>query len=96
MAGYEGDGFAIEFEWKETIRYWEGSRGYLLDGGWGGDPLVLDVPAPEIWDARVPEWMRGRRDEIVARLVAHSGHRVVDSPTADPAQLRWRSLTRSG
>jgi hypothetical protein len=27
-----------------------------------------------MWDRAVPRWLRGRRDEVIARLEAHSGH----------------------
>lgn len=78
MMPIEGDGFSIEHRWKEETVYWEGQRGYLFDGGWGVDPPVLYVPGPEIWPDVVPEWMVGRREEIVGRLIAMSGHQVVD------------------
>jgi len=63
-------------EWKETFWYAEGERKFAFECGWGASPPVLYVPSAERWDAAVPDWLRGRRDEVVARLVAHSGHRV--------------------
>lgn len=94
MRGYVGDDFSIDFEWKEVVHYWEGSHGYWFDAGWGVDPPWLVVPEPEKWDACVPEWMRGRRDVIVARLIEHSGHEVIDSSTVDPDYATARAQTR--
>ncbi|MGN6722321.1 MAG: hypothetical protein ACTHJM_06895 [Marmoricola sp.] len=94
MNGFQGDGFSIEFEWKEVVHYWEGSHGYWFDAGWGASPPALNVPEPDKWDACVPEWMRGRRDVIVSRLVQHSGHTVIDSSTVDPEWSRTRMETR--
>jgi len=74
MRGYHGDGFSIEFEWKEVVHYWEGDRGYWFDAGWGVEPPHVYVPAPEIWEQCVPDWMKTRRALVVARLEAHSGH----------------------
>lgn len=94
MAGFVGNGFAIQSLWKETVHYWEGPRGYSFEAGWGVEPPVLYVPAPGLWDACVPEWMHGRRDLIVARLDAHSGHTVVDSMSFDPETCDQRILSR--
>lgn len=81
MAAFHGEGFAIEAVWKETVWYSEDDRRHAFDAGWGVDPPVLYVPTAEVWDRHTPEWMHGRHDVVVARLVAHSGHRVVESPT---------------
>jgi hypothetical protein len=70
----------IEFRWKEEVIYWEGDRGFMFDGGWGVDPPVTYVPDAASWDAFVPEWMRGRREEIVGRLRAEPGHVVLEAP----------------
>jgi hypothetical protein len=66
--------FEIEQRWKEEVIYWEGPRGYFLAAGWGGTPPVLAVPTAALWDQVVPPWLRGRRDEVLARLREHSGH----------------------
>ena len=79
MRGYEGDGFRIDMRWKEEVVYWEDGQGFLLDAGWGVDPPVLYVPAAARWDVAVPSWLRGRRDEVLARLREHSGHDLVES-----------------
>jgi hypothetical protein len=46
--------------------------------GWGVEPAHLYVPSPRIWDLVVPAWLSGRRAEVMDRLVAHSGHLVLD------------------
>jgi hypothetical protein len=76
MRGFESSEFRIEPRWKEEVIYWEGGLGYLFDAGWGVDPPVLYVPSAEMWNEVVPDWMQGRRDTIVDRLVANSGHVV--------------------
>ena len=79
MARYEGDGYAIEHRWKEELIYWEGCRGFLFDGGWGVDPPALYVPDAATWPEAVPEWLRDRRDVVLARL-AERGDRIVETP----------------
>jgi hypothetical protein len=79
MAGYDGGDYEIEWRWKEEIIYWEGRRGFLLDGGWGSEPPTLYVPSAQAWELVVPPWLQGRRAEVVARLEAHSGHRLEDT-----------------
>lgn len=74
----DGPEYEIEFRWKEQVYYWEGNRGLYLDGGWGVDPVATYVPPAETWDDVVPDWAKGRRDEIVRRLVAHPNHQVVE------------------
>jgi len=68
----------IEFRWKEMVIYWEGSYGFVFDGGWGVSPPITYVPDGDHWDDVVPGWMRGRRSEIVDRLRAHPGHLVAE------------------
>lgn len=94
MAGYVGDGFSIEDEWKEVVHYWEGPCGYWFDAGWGVRPPRLYVPAASIWDECVPGWMRHRREVIVGRLRDHSGHLIVDSAYEDPALCQARAEVR--
>ncbi|MGD0808716.1 MAG: hypothetical protein ABSA91_03300 [Acidimicrobiales bacterium] len=71
--------YRVEFRWKEEVIYWEGDRGFVFDGGWGVSPPVTYVPTPELWDEVVPSWMKGRRDEVVARLRAHPGHVLAET-----------------
>ena len=82
------DDFEIEFRWKEEVVYWEGKRGFLFDGGWGVDPLETYVPSSNLWDAVVPAWLVGRRDEVVERLRADTGHVVRDDPGFLPGDHR--------
>lgn len=78
MAGYDGGTFRIDFEWKEVVHYREGDDSHCFPAGWGVVPPVLYVPSAERWDRVVPAWLVGRRDQVVARLAAHSGHRLQD------------------
>jgi hypothetical protein len=89
---FDGGRFAIEWRWKEEVVYWEGGHGFLFDAGWGVDPPWLYVPSPRIWDVVVPRWLTGRRPEVVERLVAHSGHRVMD----DDAGYDWPEAEAKG
>lgn len=72
--------FEIEFRWKEVVIYWEGSRGCAFQGGWGVQPLVTYVPDAASWDLQVPDWLRGRREEVVSRLRTDPRHVVEDKP----------------
>lgn len=74
---HEEDGFEVEFRWKEEIVYWEGPDGFLFDGGWGVSPAVTYVPAAALWSEVMPDWLRERRDVVVARL-GRPGTVVVD------------------
>ena len=91
---YDGGTFRIETEWKELVQYWEGDHGYIFDAGWGVDPGDLYVPAAEDWDAATPDWMNGRRDEIVARLIERSRHTVVELAPGSSDLVPWRLLAR--
>jgi len=66
--------YEIEFRWKEAVVYWEGARGVVFASGWGADPLATVVPDSLTWDRVMPDWARGRHDEIVARLRADDRH----------------------
>ena len=68
--------YEIEPRWKEEVVYWEGAQGYVFDAGWGADPGVLYVPSPAMWDSAVPQWLQGRRDQVLGRLAEHSRHRM--------------------
>ena len=85
--------FEIQFRWKEEVIYWEGDRGFVFDGGWGVDPIETYVPDDENWDRVMPDWLVGRRDLVVERLVANPSHLV----RADPGfntPMRDRTVTR--
>jgi len=95
VAGYVGEGYEIQYRWKEEVVYWEGSNGFLLDAGWGVDPPVLYVPSAASWADVMPDWCRDRRAEIVARLRGHSGHQVRDDDNGyGRALATGRMLTR--
>lgn len=68
MKAVDGDGYSVEHRWREQVLYWEGDRGFLFDGGWGVHPAALYVPSPDVWLEVMPEWLRHRRDEVLARL----------------------------
>jgi hypothetical protein len=78
MASYKGDGYEIEWVWKEVVIYWEGDRGFSFDAGWGVTPSVLYVPSASIWAEAMPDWLRARRDEVLERLRAHSSHDLME------------------
>lgn len=94
MSVYDDGEFRIEAVWKELVEYWEGSHGYVFDAAWGVDPGSLYVPAPNDWDAATPVWMHGRREEIVTRLDAHSGHNVVELAPSGDQLPAWRLLAQ--
>lgn len=94
MKTYDADAFNIEPRWKEEVIYWEGARGYLFDAAWGVQPGRLFVPAPEDWDSVTPDWMHGRRDEIVERLRKHSHHDVIEEAPVGGQLADWRISTR--
>ena len=75
---YVGNGFRIEYRWKEQVVYWEGRRGFLFDGGWGVGPAILYVPSPDVWQDVMPDWLRDRRSVVVQRLERHSKHVLTD------------------
>lgn len=76
----EADEYEVEFRWKEQVVYWEGGRGYVFPGGWGVSPPVTYVAAGDAWDRVMPEWLKGRRDEVVRRLEDEAGHTVQIDP----------------
>jgi len=93
MPGMDTD-FEIEFRWKEQVIYWEGKRGCVFPGGWGVDPPVTIVPDAETWDRAVPAWLRGRHDEVVARLRARADHIVVEERDDSLTIARYPEITR--
>jgi len=73
---YEDEAFGIYPQWKEEVFYREGDQRLCFPAGWGVNPPTLYVPSARIWDDVMPNWLRGRRAEVVARLAKHSGHVV--------------------
>ena len=78
MAGFKGDGYEIEWVWKEVVIYWEDGHGFTFDAGWGVTPGVLYIPSAAIWVEVMPEWLRERRDEVMDRLRDHSNHDLME------------------
>jgi len=37
-------------------------------------PSVIHIPSPDRWDSELPEWARGRRDGILARVRGKTSH----------------------
>src|SRR5205085_7997691 len=76
---HDRDEYRVEARAPETIAYWEGERAFLLRAAWGARPRELYVPAENLWDQVVPDWLKGRRPVVVDRLAARSKHRIVDT-----------------
>ena len=82
-----GDSFEIQFRWKEEVIYWEGERGFVFDGAWGVEPIETYVPDEQNWDSVMPDWLVGRRDLVVERLVANPSHVVRADPGLNKPML---------
>ena len=78
-----GPDFTIEERWKELLIYREGDHEHVFGAGWGVDPPSVTVPSEAAWDRVMPEWLRGRRAEIVARLQDPGGHVLYVLPDGD-------------
>jgi hypothetical protein len=50
-----------------------------VPGRWGVTPFVTTVPTADTWDQAVPEWLRGRYEEVTARMRADPRHVLVES-----------------
>lgn len=70
-------GFDFREEWKERLVYREDGKEFTFTCGWGTTPGVVYVPAANAWNYVTPEWMHGRRDEIIERIQIHVGSRYV-------------------
>lgn len=86
--------FEVEFRWKEQVVYWEGDRGCVFGGGWGVDPVITAVPDESTWDRVVPEWLRGRRDEVCERLRDQPGHVLQEERDDSGQPRRLEEVTR--
>lgn len=93
-SGVTNGEFEIEFRWKEQCIYWEGARGVVFYGGWGGKPINTVVPDHTTWDRVVPVWLRGRHAEVVARLRAHPDHVVCEERDDSLDAGRLEEVTR--
>lgn len=58
----------VRVEWEEQLWYGEGDQEFCFECGWAEAPYVVYMPSERLWDRVVPPFMRGRRDEIVARI----------------------------
>lgn len=63
-------------KWKELLVYEEDGNEYAFECGWGVTPGVVYVAAAEDWEAEVPAFLKGRRDEMLTLLREKSGHTV--------------------
>lgn len=64
-------GWTIRGQGRDRIQYVErGNCSIVLDAELMCGPLhrVISVPTAANWDSKVPDWARGRREEILARL----------------------------
>ena len=86
--------FEVEFRWKEMVIYWEGTRGVVFNSGWGVEPAVTIVPDSSTWDRVVPDWLAGRRNEVIARLGQHKGHVVVEERDDSLTPKMLETVTR--
>jgi hypothetical protein len=94
MPSAMSDEYDVEFRWKEQVIYWEATRGVVFQGGWGVEPPVTIVPDSTTWDRKAPAWLRGRHDEVVARLRAEPGHVVHEERDDSKVVPPLREVTR--
>jgi hypothetical protein len=86
--------FKVEPRAREIIAYWEGDRAFLFDAGWGVEPPTLYVPSEAIWEQVVPDWLKGRRAEVIDRLARRSGHRIEETEQGfEPGKGELRPVT---
>jgi hypothetical protein len=89
------EGWDIQRRWKEEVVYWEGQHGFILDGAWGVTPPKTFAPDAATWDEATPEWLHGRRDEVVGRLKrAPFRHVVVEENASHWGDPGRRVVTR--
>jgi hypothetical protein len=74
--------YSVEGRWKERLVYCEDGREFDFDCAWGVDPYVVYVPTADLWDRVTPEWMHGRRNEILTRLREEGTHQTEDNDTS--------------
>jgi hypothetical protein len=67
--------YSFNEQWKELLVYTEAGGTYTFLCGWGNfqRPYSVGVPTAETWDRAMPEFMHGRRDEILGRLRKWAG-----------------------
>lgn len=91
---FDGGSFRISYEWKEMLTYWEANQGFVFDCAWGVDPGNVYVPSALSWDSVVPNWLVGRRAEVIERLAKYSGHIVKDASFEYKRSEKWRNRAR--
>jgi len=79
MPADENGEFEIFTRWKEEVHYQEDNRSFSFPAGWGVSPPVLYVPSIRLWEAVMPDWLRGRRTQVVGRLGKFSEHSLEDT-----------------
>lgn len=89
--------YKITAKWKEVLIYAEGENEFVFSCGWGVHPGVIHVPSASCWEEATPEWMHGRRDEVIDRLQDWAkDHDVLEETdrgyTADLAKRQWVSI----
>lgn len=89
------DTYSVEARWKEEVVYREGDQSIVFDAGWGSEPPVLYVPSDWAWDLSTPDWLHGRRAEVVARLERDSRHVIAIDDVLD-SRLRERVAGAAG
>ncbi|BCY07065.1 hypothetical protein [Actinoplanes sp. L3-i22] len=57
---------------REEIRYWEDDRSY----GFFWSPGLIAVPDEDKWSKVMPDWLLGRRDEVLANLRQHTNCKI--------------------
>lgn len=58
-------------QWKEELHITdEQGRTFVFYCGWGVEPPVAYVPDVAQWQQCIPEWLRSRRDEVIAAMRA--------------------------
>jgi hypothetical protein len=73
---YRDADYSFKEKWKEELIYTEPGGTYSFNCGWGDftRPFSVGVPTAEYWDRAMPDFMRGRRDEILGRLRGWAGN----------------------
>jgi hypothetical protein len=79
-----GKKFQISRQWHDIIEYSEGEdRSIQLDCPSLVEPPTVTVPSPARWAAEMPDWLRERREEVVARLQAWGAMVAEEIPDTD-------------
>jgi hypothetical protein len=74
-------GLTIAIHDKEILILRDDDRWLLIGCGWGANPPLASLQPAGVWDEVMPDWLRGRRDEVV-RLITEFRHVVCDEKHA--------------